>query len=212
MRKILAILVFFLASGCATTTQTVPDKSLTLNLAYAYYSQGLNRLDGHIEPDLNLMFPSIPGEIFGSPSSNIIYSVSPSNDNKFTLILPADAENHSSKLKEKSLTMQPSDTKITRLGTFNYLPKYRNGIGGGGFKNIVNDNFLILVYFSKAASVTGKLLSGTKSYTHNIVVDKAGWHWIEINEYKSNSFELTTYKGKLSDIEFSIFLRGVTDA
>lgn len=209
MRKILAITACFLAISCTTATKAAPNQNLSL--AYAYYSQGLNRLEGHDEYGLSLIFPSIPGEIFGNPSRDIIYSVSPKNGNEFPLILPADVENNASKLKEKSLTIKPSDTKIMRLGTFNYLPKYKNRMGGGGFKNIVNDNFIVLVYFSKAANITGKLLFGAESYTHNIAVDKAGWHWIEVSEDKPNSFELTTYKGKLSDIELSIFLRDATD-
>lgn len=211
MRKIVAILAFILASGCATTT-TAPDKNLNLIIKYAYYSQGQDKIDGHIESDLNLIFPSIPGEIFGNPSSNIIYSTSPNKNYTFSLKLPKKAENYSSKLKEKSLTIEPADTKIMRLGTFNYLPKYKNGIGGAGFKNISNGNFVVLVYFSKAANIAGELLSGTERYVHNIVVDKSGWHWIEITESEPGNFELTTYNGDLSNIEFSIFLLGAINA
>jgi hypothetical protein len=217
MRAFLVVLFVVFIGACTTTNQknnkttneSTFQKNSSWTLAYSYYLQNDNKLKGHTEENLRLIFPSISGQIFGNPSQNIIYSTKPKSKETFTLKLPNEPVNLATEMNVKGLAIQPSNTKILRLGTFNYLSRYKEQVGGGAFINKVNSNYVVLVYFSKPSKVTGNLNIGDESYQHNIVINKSGWHWIEVKNIDNNQYKLVKYQGDIDNIEFAVYLLGI---
>ncbi|HEX7026924.1 MAG TPA: hypothetical protein VF268_06755 [Gammaproteobacteria bacterium] len=211
MKYILIIVAGFILSSCASSQSKAPDTT-GYGLRYAYYSENQNKLAGHVEPGMRLVFPAIPGKLFGVPTRDLVYTTVPESVDRFSLILPANMDSRAAKLDERSLKIEPSHTKLVRLGTFHILPRYKEDyIGGGGFRDGNNGNHYILVYFSGAAELTGQLVYGAEVYSHNIVVNKGGWHWIQISKTAPDVFELTAYSGDTGQIELFLPLVGAID-
>ncbi|TXR53885.1 hypothetical protein [Reinekea thalattae] len=123
--------------------------------------------------------------------------------NKFTLELPANADDLALPLNNPDLKIEPSDTKLMRLATFHIYPERDNSIGGGGFINNTDKNNIILLYFSQAATLSGAVSSSSEVYLYDIKATSPGWHWINIEEQTEGVYLLQTYKDSIEDIEFT---------
>lgn len=103
-----------------------------------------------------LIFPTLPGVISGSPTSDIVQYVATLPNKNFTLNLPKKMGNRAEVLSQKGLVIEPKKTKIIRLGTFHVYPETKDSIGGGMFIDSSTGYYYTLVYFSEAASLTGQ--------------------------------------------------------
>jgi len=205
MKSFIFIIGFLVISGCSSS-QNKTTKEVSFRLNYGFYDKGDIKLKDHTEQHLAFAFPIISGQLFGRPSKDMLAFSIVTNPNDFLLKLPLDMKGHSAILQNSSLNIIPVSTKISRLGTFHYLPHYKNGLGGGGFKIKDSGNAVILVHFSQASKITGDLVIKNNTYVHDIEIDSTGWHWLEILKTSSNNYTLKSYNGNINDIELIAFL------
>ncbi|CAA0093174.1 Uncharacterised protein [Halioglobus japonicus] len=211
MKKLGLIFIAMWLVGCATPNRDVVATD-TYSLQYAYLSPSGKTLKHYSEQGLSLVFPSIPGNIYGTPGDDIIYVATPENAQRFSLVLPKDMDRRALPLTDSPLAIEPPETKVLRLGTFNFLPRYQDVMGGGGFSDTISDRTYILVYFSNAAQVTGQYTAYSDIYNHNIVIDAPGWHWLQFVETSDNVFDVSAYEGSAETIQFDVYLLGVSEA
>jgi hypothetical protein len=41
------------------------------------------------------------------------------------------------------------------------------------------------------------------------VINKSGWHWIEVKNIDNNQYKLVKYQGDIDNIEFAVYLLGI---
>lgn len=193
-------------SAFSKESSLVPQETIEFELTYDYFSEDLERLDDHSESDVSLVFPSIPGQIFGSASGDIVTFSETEASGAFHLELPANMDNQAEVMTLDGINVSPANTKILRLATFHVLPEHEMSFGGGAFHSKETNEFLILVYFSQAADITGELVMDGDLYKHNISVDEPGWHWIKIVDTGDNEYHLSPSSASEESIEFSVIV------
>ncbi|MAN51158.1 MULTISPECIES: hypothetical protein [unclassified Marinimicrobium] len=203
-RLVFTLVLAFLQS-CATVDSPAESFSFSREMKYGFYSYSFKRLEAYKpESELALIFPSIPGAIFGNPTDDILYVAEVRNSHTFELVLPSDIDAKSATIRQSGLNVVPADTKLLRLGTFHAFSPYRDHIGGGGFISTIDNEPLILVYFSNPANIRGVLTLGKQKFDHQITISNAGWNWIKVVELSDNSYRLSEFDGDKGDIEFSV--------
>ncbi|QBY05417.1 hypothetical protein E2K93_14020 [Thalassotalea sp. HSM 43] len=213
MRFTLWLIACVLVSACTVqpnSKDTVEPESESYQLDYGFYSYTYEKIDNYpAEADLNLLFPAIPGSIFGMPSPELVHISSVNNDFTFELTLPNDMDALASRLTGGALMITPADTKVLRLGTFHVFPSMRDSVGGGGFIHKPSGDFMLLVYFSKSAHISGQFAIGRDQFEHDINIPAAGWHWIKIGKQSDYSYRLSTFDGDSDQIEFFVLVENV---
>ncbi len=208
---LLLLAIPLLLQACATVNHSSNQSSKSSYvLRYGFYSYSYHKIENYkYENGLNLIFPSIPGAIFGNPTSDIL-AVSPvSSDYTFRLNIPNNLEKKAKRLSDNRLEIVPSNTKVLRLGTFHLSLSHQDQIGGGGFINTESGDFLILMYFSNPAEVKGTVKVGNDWYDHQISISKPGWSWIKLSELSANTYQLSVFSGDLSTIEFCVLVENL---
>lgn len=191
------------------TIAPLPVKSMQLK--YGYYTYDQQRIGGYkTVEDLVLFFPAISGQIFGDPTDYLISQVSVTDNDQFVLQLPRNLDSQTQIFTDTSLNVVPSSASILRVATYHLYPSYNDELGGGGFINSKTEEPLILMYFSEPVQITGSFLDQGETFSHNIKVEHAGWHWIQVSETFHNHFELSLFKGPTEDIEFMVLVTDVT--
>ncbi len=211
VKKLLLILVVsFLVAACSSIgPQGDRLGSVKYDISYSHYAYNSKRVPYTAEGQLSLIFPAIPGLIFGRPTENILSIVDVQSSKEFTLELPSFLDQEADYLREPQLKISPKDAKILRLGTFHIYPHYQGEVGGGGFIDTESGNALILVYFSKPSKLTGTLVSSGKNYHHDIKISTAGWHWVEVNTIHPQEYVLKKYAKSEKTIDFMVFVDDV---
>ncbi len=201
--------IFTLLTACENFPALQPQyqpQAQSFAMRYKKYSPSGESLDdSFIDEGLQLLFPAIPGGIFGNPSSRVLDYIEV-KEHSFTLSLPANINEIAQPFASDKLTVSPKNLEIVRVETFHSVP---NGpIGKGAFKNTESGNLLILVYFSKSAKITGELTNNGDVYVHDISVKRPGWHWLEISR-EDSAFILKKYEGSDNAIELALFVQNI---
>lgn len=205
MKNLGLILFLFLMAACTNTKHQNPSaNSIKYDIAYGYYSYNLEKLSNKNQNSLKLLFPSIPGLIFGNPTKNNIHVVSIQSSKYFTLELPSHLDGKADYLRTSQLEIEPKDTKILRLGTFYIYPNSTKAMGGGGFIDTKSGNILLLVYFSKPSRISGTLSLSGEHYDHKIKITNAGWHWLEVKKRSPKEYTIAKYTGSYDSIDFMV--------
>jgi hypothetical protein len=209
MKSKIAIIVISMLLQACTTMKYDRGNSLeiSIEMTYGFYSYDSMRLENHNpEGGLMLIFPTVPGAIFGNATGDVLHVARITHDYTFNLSLPSHLDNIAKTPNIAGFNVVPANTKLLRLGTFHTLPSHRNEIGGGGFINTQTGESLILVYFSNPAKVRGTVISGSEQFTHNITISKPGWSWIKATKLSANNYLLTEFDGSVGDIDFMVFV------
>jgi hypothetical protein len=215
-----ALILSALLFSCATPPPPSSPSTQSyyqIEMAYHFYSneQRIN-VDPARKNGLQFLFPIIPGKIFGTPINKYAAITPVTKEGSFLFRVPENMDKEAQQVPpsviNKGVNIQPIDTKILRLGTFHYLNTYGNRLGGGGFAIKNKKQFLILVYFSKPAEITGtiSLPQNNETTIHNISVNSKGWHWLVSEEISPNTFKLEKYNGDTNTIEFLAFSKSIS--
>jgi hypothetical protein len=180
-----SILMLF---GCTSTKQiAAPKYSISLKSNMTYEAMEDVNEGTSMQLDLGV----IPGAIYGSPLKSPRWLIN-LNDNlasnldiaKFEIELNKAAKVHDTSLPF-SLNISPSDTKLVRVSTFGFDPK-NNTFFGSGFQNKSNE-YILLVYFDKACSMSGSLnFENQGIFNHEIEIPKAGIYALVISGSGNN--------------------------
>lgn len=205
MKSIIVVVIAIFLSSCASVEHR--DVGVVeYSLGVGQYTSSLARLDDiKTNEEVTLIFPTIPGAIFGAPSKDILFTAVTSLQSKFTLRLPQALPERAKAFSSAGLSITPIDTKVLRLGTFHYYSDYEV-IGGGGFANKKTGGFLSLVYFSKPSVVTGVVFEDQEKVEFKVTVKKSGWSWVKSIKISENNRIVTEYTGSLEDVEFAIIV------
>ncbi|WP_419812170.1 hypothetical protein [Bacterioplanoides sp.] len=151
--------------------------------------------------DAVLLFPSVPGGIFGKPNSSILFAEEIDSSMKFTLDLLEKREEMENSIRPldslwKGLGMEinPADTLIGRVGTFPYSKVTGEPLGGGGFIDPEERNSLILIYVNKACKINGDIKLNDKIYSHDLQFSGPGFYWVELEESERKRYSIKRYK------------------
>jgi hypothetical protein len=202
--KVILLTSILVACGVnpSKQAQNLPNQ---LDLPYHRFTLSLKPVDeSFIDSGLSLIFPLVTGSIFASPSEEILH-ISPAHNGRFVLDLPQDIDGFAREINEQGLLVEPAETRILRMGTFHVYPYYQ-ALGDGGFINGENGNALLLVYFSQAASISGRLAQFGEVFIHDLNIKQTGWHWLEIAKKSEHTYEVTNFKQGLQHIYFAVLL------
>lgn len=216
--KLAVLVVSVIVSACEY--QSIKDDRETagpvrkIDSSVEYVGPDNSRLNESYYPDdVVLMFPTIPGGIFGSPSSDMAFMVKVEKDLGFTLRLDEKAENiesRSSTLTQEwqkaGIVVEPAETRISRLGTFPYSYASRKMIGGGGFINTQSRNLYILVYVDRKSSIRGEIQLDEERCLHELDFPGKGFYWIEVIETEKNRMKLINGSDD-GNIRFSVHIQ-----
>ncbi len=208
MLKVFRLLIIVtVLSSCATTNIDQENKTVSYELTSSHCTNDNRSFEGYRKNEsMTLLFPSIPGGVWGNPTNDILHYTPAIPSQKFSLKLPADMAGKATELTQQGLSIEPINTKILRLGTFHSYPDYQRAIGGGGFYQTKTGDFLILVYFSNPSVVTGTLPASGDLHEFNIKVKKKGWSWIKSSKVGTNKYTTTLYQGPIDSIEFCAYI------
>ncbi len=154
-----------------------------------------------------LLFPSLPGIIFGSPGNDIVQHITTLPNKDFLLELPTEMGSKAEKLSHKGLSIEPTNTKVIRLGTFHAYPtSENNNIGGGMFIDLSDKQPYMLIYFSQSASLTGAYSSQYGDTSFDIKNARKGWNWVKSVKKGNKDYHVTLRDNQHANIQFCALL------
>ncbi len=208
MKPSLILSLALLIQGCSTTPSEKPLKFDRFNLSATHCTFEHEKVNNHrLTEKMILLFPSLPGVIYGSPTDEMIEYVATEPQKDFVLELPQNMGDKAKTLLHKELTITPADTKIIRLGTFHIYPQTKKKIGGGMFIDSNSKQPYVLAYFSQPATLTGTLSSSNSVSTIDIKNAKAGWNWLKSVKKSDNEYYMTLHNDPATEIQFCALLR-----
>ena len=129
-------------------------------------------------------FNFIPGSIFGSPDEIPFMPVTVDADLKFTarlsewvMLANASARPLTDWNRENGLLVEPEETRLLRAGTFARDTLHERGMGGS-LVEIGREGYVILIYVDRPCVITGDLVLGGTTYSHEIHLTAKGFHLI----------------------------------
>lgn len=213
-KLICSMIVITILQGCSTSRSlgdSAEYDSFNIHVAHCTYDHEV--VESYRPNDeFVLIFPTLPGVISGSPTSDIVQYVATLPNKSFRLNLPKKMGTRAKPLSQKGLTVEPKETKIIRLGTFHAYPEKDDHIGGGMFIDSSTGHYYTLVYFSESASLIGEDQYGDIKTTYDIKNAKSGWNWIRSIEVKKDIYEVSLYSEPNSKIKFCTLVREIIGA
>lgn len=215
LKRLAGLLLVLLLSGCAMTGG-VPDaeRGLTELRAGVEYTDDDNQaIDARFQPGrLALVFPYIPGQIFGSPGSELLFTALLTPQASLQL----DLTRALSALDRGAITLQagentagmsirPAGTRLARIGTFPFDARTREPLGEGGFIDARTREHMILMYFDRPCALSGTLEVDGESYLHDITIPAAGFHFLRVRQLDQLRYRLERADATAS-VVFSIHL------
>lgn len=213
-KLILILLVLATLQACSSSKPTSNNYKVdrhedvfSLSTTHCTYDQTFIK-DYRLTDPITLIFPALPGVIYGNPIDDIVQYVRTLPNTSFLLKLPHEMGARAKTLSQKGLTIVPADTKIIRLGTFHLYEKEQKNLGGGMFIGDSKEEAYILLYVSKNSSITGDYTDslGDKS-TFNIIDAKKGWNWVSIVKDQQGVYKATLHDKPADNIKFCALVR-----
>lgn len=191
LKFILMVLNIIIMSSCdqAETVNDVTEievlTNITLSVSYIDDTT-MTILPTLADPLTNLVFPFISGAIGGSPSSENLLVEVVGNDREITLQLSPSifTFNTYPSLIDPSLAslgvfITPSNTNFGRLAQFDEYESYGDG---GPYALFDNENkfYFSILYFDRAASLTGTVQEGESVVIYDIQIPSSGFYAIRV--------------------------------
>ena len=212
---IAVLLLSALLCGCAGGPVLRHAGSLTVVRASVEYVDENNLLvDARFQPrHIVLVFPYIPGQIFGSPGSELLFTrlLTPRSELQLELenALPGlqDGATILQTVAETAgLTIRPAQARLARIGTFPFDAQTLEPLGEGGFIDATTREHLILMYFDRPCVLSGTLYINQDEYVHDIAIPAAGFHFLRLQQQGAGRHLLSRAE-VTSGIVFSIRLQ-----
>lgn len=191
-----------LVGGCANLKTTANDRHFGVqqfSSRVEYTDTRNNSVSSKFNPDeLLLVFPYIPGRMYGQPSGSPLFVKHLKGKLDFQLDLRGKYKEIAAfarpmQLQRQGLQIQPRETRMARMGTFAFDPRTLDMIGDGSFIDRRSREYLIMVYVDQPCQITGKVEMNGKVYDHNIQLMEAGFHWIKFQRQGKKGFLLREF-------------------
>ena len=142
--------------------------------------------------DTRLWLGLVRGAVFGNPSVTLHEETG--NLRQFSLdlnALAASTGQYAEPLTAAALAqgfrIEPAETRIARVGTYNYDALTGAAIGGTAFIEPVDRGLLILIYVDRPCRLSGTVrVSETQSAELDALVPDAGFHWLRVLDEDPN--------------------------
>lgn len=170
----------------------------------------------HFPSNIVLWFPYIAGSIFGNPDSETYFYIRLNGASSFSydlLQVEEDVKQYASTLSQEysslGLSVEPEGASLARIGTFALDGNTGKDIGWGyGFKEPHDHSDMVLIYVDQPCSIGGEFELGGQSYSHDIDIESAGFHWLIIEKHGPDRKVLKTYKGASKPV-FYIYVKNI---
>ena len=174
----------------------------TLDIAVEYVDDRRQRVGYEYQPrDVILVFPVIPGQIFGDPSGPPVFIEEVASEQRLTLdlaraepLLEGVARVMRNSRMTRGLHILPNNTRLARIGTFPFDARTEEPLGAGGFIDAATRDYLILMYFDRACHLTGALQLDEAEFRHDIEIPAAGFYWVQGEEYAPGRHLIRRYQ------------------
>lgn len=191
---LIAVLLAAMLGGCAppgAVRGAAADGALSELIASVEYIDDDNQV---VDPrfqagHLVLVFPYIPGRIFGTPGNDLLFTVLLTPEDRLHLELSraepglrAGAATLQAGAETTGLSLRPARTRFARIGTFPFDAKTRQPLGAGGFVDGGTRENLVLMYFDRACALTGEVAIDDETYVHDISIHAAGFYFLRIRQ------------------------------
>jgi len=205
------MLTVLMVAACAGLERR-PPATAGMELPYGFY--GFDPSSDRMRPveaamageGLELVFRVVSGTIMGAPGGRPSWSVPVLPGGTFELPLPGAMDVPAERLASAPLEIEPADTRIARLATFHAYPEYGMFLGGGCFVDTRSGDYLLLVYFSNPARLSGSARGPAGTYEYEVTVERPGWAWLAVRERDVGSYRVRPYAGPADAIEFGVLL------
>jgi len=222
--RTLIVSAALLAAGCsgdngttnpalddATTAPSVDVVEFTLTYAEA---DGLTPTDRVLTPGNRLIFRFIPGHIFGSTTSDVLIDAPVNDANRVEVNFSEGIfseltrpETISMDAFNEGLIIEPMDVQFGRIGNFVVDSTGESVPTNSGYSlyDSRTDSAFILLYFDRAAEITGSRQRPDQISVFDIDIPTAGFYAVGVTETQ-NSDGFTTFQyNRIVDLQNEAF-------
>jgi len=215
--RYLIVAIFTLLTGCVANQhrEESPGTSglIAIDTTVEFLAPDRGTLpSSHFPEEIVVIFPYIPGGIFGTPRSAPLFQEHLKGNLDFKLDLAGaigklekDSKPLTGTWTSKGLSVVPKEARLSRIGTFAFDAKTKNELGAGGFIDAESKDNLLLVYVDRPCRIAGSFTLGDEHYSHEIELHSAGFHWIRVRSSDGKRFLLGNYSNN-GHVKFSIHL------
>ena len=220
MKIITPMLVALLITGCFHDDDKVEiiEPIEELNFSVSYFNKEIEKLDDTLIPeDIKLIFPIIPGNLFGFVSAENLFELEYNENDEYTLELTTDVfsvETGPSVTSQDALDNGfktiPENTMFGRLGTFAVTvddePIASNGYGF--YDNKYKHTFLI-AYFDQKSNISTQYTTDGFNIKIDINVPEAGYYAIKSSkpgDIHSKDISISAYNPS-NDLVFIMLIK-----
>ncbi len=214
---VLGAAVLVLGGGCTNLRTTASDSHFGIqqfNSRVEYTDNHNDSVPSELNPsELLLVFPYIPGRMYGQPSGDLFLMKHLSGKLDFQLDLRGKYKEIAAfarpmQMQGQGLQIQPRETRMARMGTFAFDPRTMDMIGDGSFIDRQSREYLIMVYVDQPCQITGTVEMHGKVYDHNIRLTEKGFHWIKFRKQGKEGFLLREFSPP-DGVNFTVTLEGL---
>ena len=130
------------------------------------------------------VFEVISGAIFGSPRDDVVLPIAEGENSalsaplgEWAQLVEALAAPLVDRYVQLGLRVEPSSTRIARLGTF-VNDATHNTVIGGYLNELGQESVLILMFANAACTIKGDVKIKDETYRHEIDIPNAGFHYL----------------------------------
>jgi hypothetical protein len=170
-------------SGCH---QSPPDRSdWVLRARLVFLAEDLATERAPLPPaEFRLFFPYVAGDIYGSPTTGDFINPTVGADYRFEIDLNRShaallASLEPTQFSLSQLHIEPAGARVARLAP---MVLQADGIEPVGLTNWVDGDSrrtLLLLYFDRPATISGRVSGGGKPIRYSIHAAAAGYVWVE---------------------------------
>jgi hypothetical protein len=187
-------LALLLLNGCAAPPGREGLATSTTDSAATFEVLALNEAHELIpsraaDRSLSASFEAIPGALMGPVLGDPVLLVPVRFGVSFDLRLTdlersiaplAQAENAA--MHALGVIVQPTATRLARIGTFFHDPGLKRDVLGAGIFDSLSRENVMLVYFDRSCTVRGEMQALGKTVSISLNIPKAGLHWMRLTD------------------------------
>jgi len=204
-----AFLIMAVAATCGCSPPAPPQKnssalpaSTSIRFQAGYFAEDGRAIEsGSLPKTIGVHAAPIPGNIFGAPVFPAVASVYVNIGEPSVLDLASaeiKVEKIATSLNEEGIStglrINPSATRLARLGIFAAYPDSGNGLPGYASLIGTSKEIYSIVYFDRPCRLTGMANSEGKTVTYDIQILSAGIHILAMSQVSPEMFSVSLAK------------------
>lgn len=156
---------------------------------------------------VRLVFPFIPGALYGSPQRVGAFMTTTDADLRFRLEVSAQSSQVDLAATSSSVAgveVEPSTARFVRIGTFPFDAESGEPIGGGGWVDPITREAVLLVYVDRPCTIRGSARFGDMTLEHDLSFSRVGFHWVRLVQLTSPKHHVARNMAATDPVRFII--------